>query len=298
MKIAAQVKSAYGPTLPDLARARFGAQRRGIRAASALIAASVAIVVLVLVLRGGPDTIHASAGGIRVSFRYAGLRRERAPAGDALLLARHEGSRLVAEISLAPLRLPADAGQPTGVEPLVAANYMRSLAARIPAVVVQNTGPTIVNGIAGYNFTYTRMIAGEELLRSRDLPDAGGTQGRSDRFAARPTGAFRNHRADCEQPRWCPVRAGAGRRRRSLPAVRAVERAARDAPSRALISCRSRPLRRWRQRSRSPPTPRSGPSSRSSLLSRSSPCHRSRRSRPLRRSHRAGGADRRRATRA
>lgn len=164
MKIAAEVKSAYGPTLPDLARARFGTQRKGIRVAAALVAACVAAVVLGLVLRGGPDTIHARAGGVRVSFRYTGLRRGRAPAGDALLLARHEGSRLVAEISLAPLRLPAGDGQATAVEPLVAANYMRSLAARTPAVVLQNTGPTIVNGIAGYNFTYTRMIGGEDYF--------------------------------------------------------------------------------------------------------------------------------------
>ncbi len=164
MKIAAQVKSAYGPTLPDLARARFGTERKGIRAAAGLTAVCVAVVALVLVLRGGPDTINASAGGVRVSFKYAGLRRERAPTADALLLARHEGSRLVAEIAVAPLRLPASATQATGIEPLVAANYMRSLAARTPGVVLQDTGPTIVNGLAGYNFTYTQTIGGEDYF--------------------------------------------------------------------------------------------------------------------------------------
>ncbi len=164
MKIAAHVKSAYGPTLPDLARARFGTAHRGIRAAAGLIALCVAVVALVLVLRGGPATINASAGVVRFSFKYAGLRRERAPAGDALALARYQGSRLVAEIAVAPLRLPASAAQATGVEPLVAANYMRTLAAHTPAVVLQNTGPTIVNGLAGYNFTYKRRIGDDEYF--------------------------------------------------------------------------------------------------------------------------------------
>lgn len=164
MRIAAHVKPVYGPTLPDLARARFGARRRGLRTAAVLLALAVAALLLVLVVRSGASTIRSSAGTVRFSFEYAGLRRERAPASDALLLARYKGSRLVAEMALAPLRLAASAGQATGVEPLMAANYMRSLAARTPGLRLQNTGPTIVNGLPGYNFTYTRTIRGDEYF--------------------------------------------------------------------------------------------------------------------------------------
>jgi len=123
----------------------------------------VAVVALVLVLRGGPDTINASAGAVRVSFKYAGLRRERAPAADALLLARHEGSRLVAEIAVAPLRLPASAAQATASSR--SCRELHAIAGSThPSVVLQNTGPTIVNGLAGYNFTYTRTIGGEDYF--------------------------------------------------------------------------------------------------------------------------------------
>lgn len=158
MKLAARVKPVYGPMLPDLAEARFGGLPRG--ALGAVAVALVAVIAL-FALRGGPSAVSGSAGSVRFSFRYSGLQRERPPVGDVLLLARYRGARLVAQIAIAPLRLPPYAGYATGIEPLVAANYMHSFAAGTVGVALQNTGPTVVNGTAGYNFTYTREISGE-----------------------------------------------------------------------------------------------------------------------------------------
>ena len=160
VKLAARVKPAYGPTLHDLAQARFGGLPRGARVPLGAAAIALVAVIIALALRGGPGGVSASAGGLRFSFRYADLHRERPAAGEVLSLAAHEGSRLAAQIAIAPLRLPPYAGDVTGIEPLVAANYAQAFAARTPGVTLQTTGPTIVNGTAGYNFTYTRQIAG------------------------------------------------------------------------------------------------------------------------------------------
>ncbi|MGD0197005.1 MAG: hypothetical protein ABSC56_03720 [Solirubrobacteraceae bacterium] len=158
MKLAARVKPAYGPSLDELARARMVRVPRGARTLSALAVALVVVLAALVTLRGGSSSISGRAGGVQFSFSYSGLVRELPPRGDSLLLARYKGHRLVAEIALAPLRLPAYHGAATGIEPLVAANYMRAFAARTPGIVLQNTGPTVLGATAGYNYTYTRTI--------------------------------------------------------------------------------------------------------------------------------------------
>lgn len=158
MRLAARVKPAYGPTVLDLAEERLGRRApRALTVTGTLLMLVIALIVL-LALRGGSRALSGSAGSVSFSFRYSGLRRERAPAPYTLLLVAYRRSRLAAQIAIAPLRLPPYSGNATGIEPVLAANYMRALVARTPGVTLQNTGPTIVNGIAGYNFTYTRQV--------------------------------------------------------------------------------------------------------------------------------------------
>jgi hypothetical protein len=160
VKLAARVKPAYGPMLPDLVARRLGGLPRAARPVGLVFGVCVVALTLILTLRGGSAAISATAGSVRFSFDYTGLAREPAPAGDVVALAAHRGSRLVAQILVAPLRLPPFSGDATGVEPVVAAGAMRLLAARTPGVTLENTGPTIVNGLAGYNFTYTQRRGG------------------------------------------------------------------------------------------------------------------------------------------
>lgn len=160
MRLAARVKPSYGPALPELLSTRLGGMPRHMRSLVVAAAAVVVAIALLAALRSGQSSISGSAGGVRYSFSFSGLRRETTPAGDALLMAGYRGSRLAAEIAIAPLRLPRFAGEATGIEPVVAANYMRAFAAHTPGVSLQNTGPTVVNGAAGYDFTYTRAIDG------------------------------------------------------------------------------------------------------------------------------------------
>jgi hypothetical protein len=158
MRLAADVKSEYGPTMPELLGARLGGVPNRLRTAVALTLGVVVVVAALAAVRGGASSISGGAGGISFSFSYSRLQREATPTGQFALLASHAGDRLVAEIEVGPLSLPPHSGNVTGIEPVVAANFMRDFAARTPGVVLQSAGPTLVNGAAGYNFTYTRTI--------------------------------------------------------------------------------------------------------------------------------------------
>ncbi len=126
------------------------------RAAAVLLLALFVLVVGLVALRGSASTISGRGEGISFSFSYRGLQRRPAPAGALALLDARRGGQVIAQIELRPLHLPAYGGDVIGIEPLIAANYMRAFAKRTPGVVVSGAGPTVVNGAAGYNFTYTR----------------------------------------------------------------------------------------------------------------------------------------------
>jgi hypothetical protein len=161
VRLAADVKPQFGPTLPQLLEARIGGVPRRLRPIAVAIVALIVAVVLIDGLRGGASTISGGAPGVSFSFSYSGLVREATPPGQYALLASHTATgRLVAQIEVGPLRLPPYSGNVTGIEPVLSANYMRAFAARTPGVTVQSAAPTLVGGSPGYNFTYTREIAG------------------------------------------------------------------------------------------------------------------------------------------
>jgi hypothetical protein len=159
LKLAARVKPEFGPALPELLGTRFGAVPRRLRSLITLLVAAVIVIVVLETLHGAASSISDSEHGVSFGFNYSGLAPQATPAGQYALLAAHRGNQLVAELEVGPLRLPAYGGNTTGVEPLVAANYMSAFMARTTGVVIQSAGPTLVNGTAGYNFTYTRRIA-------------------------------------------------------------------------------------------------------------------------------------------
>jgi hypothetical protein len=158
--VAAHVKPEFGPTLPELVQARVVRLPAHLRSVLVAIALGAVIVAGVVLARGGAKVLSVRAGSTSFGFSYESMRREAAPRGQyALLVARH-GATLVARIEVGPLGLPAYAGDMSGLEPVVAASTIRSVAARAPGFVLQSEGPTSVNGLAGYNFTYTRPLDG------------------------------------------------------------------------------------------------------------------------------------------
>jgi hypothetical protein len=160
-RLAGDVKPEYGPTLPELLESRLGGVPRGIRGAFGVVVAVIVVVALLVAVRGGSSSISGGGSGVSFSFSYAGLDREALPTGTYALLEATRGTRLVARIAVAPLRLAPYTGNVIGIEPLIAANYMRTFAARTPGVVLQSAGPTVVDGTAGYDFTYTQRLDGE-----------------------------------------------------------------------------------------------------------------------------------------
>jgi hypothetical protein len=160
LKLAARVKPEFGPALPELLQTRLGALPRRLRSLIMVVIAALIVIVVLETLHGAASSISDSEHGVSFGFSYSGLQRQPVPAGQYALLSARRGAQLVAELEVGPLRLPAYGGNATGIEPLVAANYMRTFAARTSGVVIQSAGPTLVNGTAGYNFTYTRTIAG------------------------------------------------------------------------------------------------------------------------------------------
>jgi len=162
VRLAADVKPQFGPTLPELVAERLGTLPPRLRVIAGAVVAALVAVALLAALRGGASSFGARAQGVAFSFSYSGLRREPAPPGDAALFtSRTRSGRLVARLSVAPLELPRHAGNVTGIEPVFAADYMRSFASANPGAVLDGAAPTLVDGIAGYDFTYTRRIAGE-----------------------------------------------------------------------------------------------------------------------------------------
>ncbi|HEX2704006.1 MAG TPA: hypothetical protein VHM72_11330 [Solirubrobacteraceae bacterium] len=162
MRLAADVKPEYGPTLPDIFELRLGGVPKRLRSIAAAVIAVAVLITVLLVVRGGARSINGGGHGVSFSFSYAGLQRENTPPGQYVLLAARRAGRLAARITVGPLHLPDYAGNVIGIEPVIAANYMRAFAVRTPGVVLQGAAPTAVDGTTGYNFTYTRRIAGSD----------------------------------------------------------------------------------------------------------------------------------------
>jgi hypothetical protein len=160
LMLGARVKPEYGPSLPELLESR--AVRVGLRLRGLFVLVTIAVVVIVglSLATGGASLISRSVPGMSFSFSYASMQREAAPPGQYALVEKRRGSELVARLAVAPLPLPAYAGDVSGLAPVVMGNYVRALAAQTPGFVLQTEGPTSVNGIAGYNFTYTEGIDG------------------------------------------------------------------------------------------------------------------------------------------
>lgn len=160
MNVGARVKPEFGPMLPALLEQRLIWIPRRIRSILAAATLVVALIVAVGVARGGAATLSRSAPGVAFSFAYTALHQEPTPAGEYALLEASADGALSARLEVGPLRLPRYFGDLSGVEPVIAAADIRTLAARIPSFALRSEGPTVLGGLAAYNFTYTRTIDG------------------------------------------------------------------------------------------------------------------------------------------
>jgi hypothetical protein len=166
---AAPVLRDFGPTLPALLRRHFGIRERVTIAVAAGFALAVTVAVLAVVLLTGPEHLTYRAGPtFNMQYDSDTLHRV-APRGPELVrLEMHRGA-LSASITVAPLRLPAYAGNVTsGLLPVYEDRYEQRLRSVTPDFVQRDEGSARVNDAQGYQLGFRSGPAGH-LTWSRDI---------------------------------------------------------------------------------------------------------------------------------
>jgi hypothetical protein len=146
----------YGPTLPDLARRRFGWRER--TTVALLLGAGALIVIAVLLV--GPQVdrlakyVHHDEPVFNLLYDRGALH-EAEPQGDELVRLQGRRGRLSATIAVAPLSLPRATGDVAhGTLPAFASVHIRQLQAELPAFRFVTEGRARVNGAPGYEVRF------------------------------------------------------------------------------------------------------------------------------------------------
>jgi hypothetical protein len=165
----------FGPSLPQLLRARLGVPER-ISAAVALAAVVVAAVVVIASRGGDVHYIHRSDPVF--NLRYAPvLHRVPARGGVLFELDGRRGSLFLQSLVIRPLRLPAYRGSVSGMLPVYAARRMELVRRRYTDLAVLDEGKARVGGAPGYQIGFRarlggRTVFGRQVLVVPDEPGA------------------------------------------------------------------------------------------------------------------------------
>jgi hypothetical protein len=157
----------YGPTLPALARRRFGFRER--TTVALLVAVGALIVIGLLLVRPEVDSltkyVHHEAPVFNLLYDNGALHRAD-PEGDELVRLEGRRARLSAAIAVAPLSLPAATGDVAhGTLPAFASQHVNALRAELPDFELINEGRARVNGAPGYEVRFrTGRTFGNDLL--------------------------------------------------------------------------------------------------------------------------------------
>jgi hypothetical protein len=157
------LKPQYGPTLGRLLEPSWRAARPLVRW---LVLGAVALLsaLLIVAALGLLDASYSHGGAVPFGFRYRGLYRTAPDPGGYVKVRRSSHGRLQDSFAVAPLRLPPYAGSVTGVLPLAAAGYRRSLVRRFAGFRLQGEGKTrITSTLAGYDVRYSALLDGRRV---------------------------------------------------------------------------------------------------------------------------------------
>jgi hypothetical protein len=146
----------YGPSLPALARRRFGWRER--TTIALLIGFAVAVGLFVVVVRPRVDTatkyVHHGQPVFNLLYNNTRLHRV-TPQGDELVRLQGRRGRLTSTIAVAPLALPPASGDLAhGLLPVFAAAHIKDLAAQNPDFALRAEGRARVNGAPGYEVRF------------------------------------------------------------------------------------------------------------------------------------------------
>jgi hypothetical protein len=146
----------YGPTLPEIARRRFGWRER--TTVALLLAAGALIVIAVLLVRPEVDSltkyVHHDRPVFNLLYDRGALSQAR-PQGEEFVRLEGRRGRLAATIAVAPLDLPGATGDVAhGVLPAYASKHIAELRASLPNFKLVNEGRARVNGAPGYEVRF------------------------------------------------------------------------------------------------------------------------------------------------
>ena len=161
----------YGPTLPAIARRRFGWRER--TTIALLVAVGVLALVALLLVRpqvdGVTKYVHHERPVFNVLYDDSALHRVPPHAGE---LVRFEGrrGRLSVAIAIERLRLPPAAGDIAhGLLPAYASTHIATLRTELPSFKLRDEGRARVNGAPGYEVRFRtgppqRRTFGNDLM--------------------------------------------------------------------------------------------------------------------------------------
>jgi hypothetical protein len=147
----------FRPTLPDLARARFGWRER--TTIAGLVAVIALVVLALLVVRPRVDNVtqFVHHGDPTFNLVYNNNRlREVAPRGDELVRLQGRRGRMTVTIAVEPLRLPPAEGDVAhGLLPEFASGHIEELRAQLDHFELRQEGRARVNGAPGYEVRFS-----------------------------------------------------------------------------------------------------------------------------------------------
>jgi hypothetical protein len=146
----------YGPTLPEIARRRFGWRER--TTIALLIAAAAAAAVALLVVRPEVDGIakyvHHDRPVFNLLYDTGALHGAQPRPGELVRLEGRRG-RLAVAITVERLRLPPATGDVAhGLLPAYASTHIEALRARLGAFQLRAEGRARVNHAPGYEVRF------------------------------------------------------------------------------------------------------------------------------------------------
>jgi hypothetical protein len=146
----------YGPTLPAIARRRFGWRER--TTALLLVAAGALIVVGLLLVRPEVDPltkyVHGDDPVFNLLYNNRALRQV-PPQGDEIVRLEGRRGRVSAVIAVERLPLPPATGDVAhGALPAFASHHIEQLQAEMPGFELRNEGRARVNGAPGYEVRF------------------------------------------------------------------------------------------------------------------------------------------------
>lgn len=171
----------FRPTLPDVARSRFGLRER--TTIALLVAALLLAALALLVVRPRVDNttqfVHRGDPTFNLVYDNARLHAVR-PRGAELVRLEGRRGRLQVAIAVEPLRLPAAAGDVAhGLLPAFASAHIEALRARLGEFELRQEGRARVNGAPGYEVRFAtgpkgHVTFGNDLMILPTEEDAGG----------------------------------------------------------------------------------------------------------------------------